>query len=108
MEGKGTSDTTFGSVMLIPPCGRSISALFFALIALSNAGILGFAQNDTRRGYPLRMTNGAYELGVTALPEGNCWSSESRICCHTSSGVLRNRSAICGSNCMPRSRETSA
>jgi len=34
------ADTTVGSVMLIPPCGRSISALFFALIALANAGIL--------------------------------------------------------------------
>ena len=41
----GTIDppnTTFGSVPQsgIPPCGRSISALIFAPIALSNAGIL--------------------------------------------------------------------
>jgi hypothetical protein len=31
---------TFESVMLIPPCGRSIPAFFPALIELSNAGIL--------------------------------------------------------------------
>jgi hypothetical protein len=57
---KTSIHTTFGSVMLTPPCGRSISALFFALIAPSNAGILRSAQNDRRWGYPLRMTEGAY------------------------------------------------
>jgi hypothetical protein len=53
--GNALAHTTFGSVPQggIPPCARSISALFFTLIALSNAGILRFAQNDTRWGYPL-------------------------------------------------------
>ncbi len=57
------SNTNFGSVMLIPQSGRSIPVLFFALIGLSNARILlplcGISM--TAWGFPLRMTNGAYE-----------------------------------------------
>jgi hypothetical protein len=34
---------------------------FFALIQLSNAGILRFAQNDRRWPFLLRMTNGPYQ-----------------------------------------------
>ena len=35
---------------------------FFALVELSNAGILRFAQNDRRRPFALRMTNNPYQL----------------------------------------------
>ena len=41
---------------------REESRHFFALIELSNAGILRFAQNDRRWPFPLRMTNNPYQL----------------------------------------------
>jgi hypothetical protein len=39
---------------------------FFALIELSNAGILRFAQNDRGWHFPLRMTNNPYEMADTS------------------------------------------